>query len=58
MNSGPGISGPGYIYDDAQDYQEKTGKPAWSGGHAYYHEKVIETYPWAGVFLIPCFLMS
>ena len=39
-----------YIYDDAQDYQEKTGKPAWSGGHAYYHEKVIETYPWAGGF--------
>ena len=39
-----------YIYNDAQDYQEKTGKPAWSGGHAYYHEKVIETYPWAGGF--------
>jgi len=39
-----------YIYDDTQDYQEKTGKPAWSGGHAYYHEKVIETYPWAGGF--------
>lgn len=39
-----------YIYNDAQDYQESTGKPAWSGGHAYYHEKVIETYPWAGGF--------
>lgn len=39
-----------YIYDSAKDYQEKTGKPAWSGGHAYYHEKVIETYPWAGGF--------
>ena len=39
-----------YIYNDGKDYQEKTGKPAWSGGAAYYHEKVIETYPWAGGF--------
>lgn len=39
-----------YIYNDASDYQEKTGKPAWSGGVAYYHEKAIETYPWAQGF--------
>jgi hypothetical protein len=39
-----------YIYDNAKDYQEKTGKPAWSGGAVYYHEKVIETYPWAEGF--------
>jgi len=39
-----------YIYNDAQDYQDGTGKPAWSGGTAYYHEKVIETYPRAGGF--------
>lgn len=39
-----------YIYNDAQDYQTHTGKPAWSGGAAYYHEKVIETYPWAEGF--------
>lgn len=39
-----------YIYNDSQDYQKKTGKPSWSGGVAYYHEKVIETYPWAGGF--------
>lgn len=39
-----------YIYNNAEDYQEKTGKPSWSGGVAYYHEKVIETYPWAGGF--------
>lgn len=39
-----------YIYNDAQDYQSRTGKPSWSGGVAYYHEKVIETYPWAQGF--------
>lgn len=39
-----------YIYNDAQDYQEKTGKPSWSGGAAYYHEKAIETYPQAQGF--------
>ena len=39
-----------YIYNDAQDYQESTGKPSWSGGVAYSHEKVIETYPWAQGF--------
>lgn len=39
-----------YIYNDAQDYQEKTGKPSWSGGVAYYHEKAIETYPQAQGF--------
>ena len=39
-----------YIYKDAQDYQESTGKPSWSGGVAYSHEKVIETYPWAQGF--------
>ncbi|TAN60783.1 hypothetical protein EPN16_04535 [bacterium] len=39
-----------YIYNNAEDYQEKTGKPSWSGGVAYYHEKVIETYPWAAGF--------
>lgn len=36
-----------YIYNNAEDYQSNTGKPAWSGGVAYYHEKVIETFPWA-----------
>lgn len=39
-----------YIYDDAEDYQKCTGKPSWSGGAAYYHEKVIETFPWAQGF--------
>ncbi len=39
-----------YIYNDAEDYQVRTGKPSWSGGVAYYHEKVIETYPWAQGF--------
>ena len=39
-----------YIYNDAEDYKTQTGKPAWSGGVAYYHEKVIETYPWAQGF--------
>lgn len=34
-----------YIYNDAADYQAKTGKPSWSGGSAYVTEKVIETYP-------------
>ena len=40
-----------YIYNDAEDYQAKTGKPAWSGGVAHYQEKVIETYPWAQGFM-------
>lgn len=40
-----------YIYNNALDYQAATGKPAWSGGAAYYHEKVIETYPWASGFM-------
>ena len=39
-----------YIYNDAEDYQKYTGKPSWSGGVAYYHEKVIETFPWAQGF--------
>ena len=39
-----------YIYNDAVDYRKATGKPSWSGGAAYYHEKVIETYPWAQGF--------
>ncbi|HAH21098.1 MAG TPA: hypothetical protein DCL49_09375 [Candidatus Omnitrophica bacterium] len=39
-----------YIYNNAEDYQEKTGKPSWSGGVASYHEKAIETYPWAQGF--------
>lgn len=34
-----------YIYNDAVDYQTKTGKPSWSGGTAYAAEKIIETYP-------------
>ncbi|OGX44665.1 MAG: hypothetical protein A3H41_00260 [Omnitrophica WOR_2 bacterium RIFCSPLOWO2_02_FULL_45_28] len=39
-----------YIYNDAEDYRKATGKPSWSGGAAYYHEKVIESYPWAQGF--------
>lgn len=34
-----------YIYNDALDYQAKTGRPSWSGGTAYAAEKIIETYP-------------
>ncbi len=40
-----------YIYDDADDYQKNTGKPLWSGGSTYYHEKVIQTFPWAQGFV-------
>src|SRR3989338_7116526 len=40
-----------YIYDSAEDYQAATGKPAWSGGVAFSHQKVIETYPWAQGFM-------
>ena len=40
-----------YIYDSAEDYQTGTGKPAWSGGVAFSHQKVIETYPWAQGFM-------
>ena len=40
-----------YIYDSAEDYQTATGKPAWSGGVAFSHQKVIETYPWAQGFM-------
>ncbi|MBM3246411.1 MAG: hypothetical protein FJZ13_03670 [Candidatus Omnitrophica bacterium] len=33
-----------YIYDTAQDYQEGTGQPSWSGGCAIARSKIIKTF--------------
>lgn len=40
-----------YIYDDAKDYQEATGQPAWAGGSAIAQTKTIQTFPDAEGFL-------
>jgi hypothetical protein len=39
-----------YIYDNAQDYQQVTGHPAWSSGCAYPRQKIIHTFPYAKKF--------
>lgn len=39
-----------YIYDDAADYRQSTGQPAWSAGSAMPREKIIYTYPFAKGF--------
>jgi len=39
-----------YIYDNAVDYQQSTGQPAWSAGCAMPKEKMIYTYPFAKGF--------
>jgi len=39
-----------YIYNDADDYHNTTGKPKWASGHAVYEFKTIFTYPLASGF--------
>lgn len=41
-----------YIYDDAQDYQNKTGQPGWSSGAAFPKKKTIVTFPYAKDFFV------
>lgn len=40
-----------YLYRDAEEYQNQTGAPPWSGGSAAVKEKIIRTYPWAKRFM-------
>lgn len=39
-----------YIYDDAKEYQDTTGQPAWSSGAANARDKIIHTFPYAKGF--------
>ena len=39
-----------YIYNDAKDYQEKTGQPAWSAGVVSLRDKTISSFPYARDF--------
>lgn len=39
-----------YIYDNAEDYQQATGNPAWSSGGSYPGQKIIHTFPYAKKF--------
>lgn len=39
-----------YVYDDAKEYQDATGQPAWSSGSVNVKDKIIHTFPYARGF--------